>query len=508
MKFSRLGPVRLLLASGVAPLAAAAVAAGLVLSVAATAAPREDDLRATGERKQKSSEAAARQADEKKVEQPSPPPLAPGEWAAFVEPEEQIFPSLLVASATLREDDSTDDSDTAAKNGGKTRPARASASPSPSSPGGGDDNQKATPDDRHDDDKDHPPAPMILGDANSLVGVRLRLPADTRVPAHVRVELRENVLMETSVWEGDLTELDREYVLQPAVGYKFDALLAVRQAHPLNVSLRVSLDGRDLGQRGVTTWVHSLNDCLYAYQNPDDPDDFQDLAWMFAAYVNEDHPAVRALLREAREDDAVDGFDGYQSGEPGQVLRQVFALWNALQRRGIHYADIGATSSARESTWNMHVRFLDESLDDRQANCVDASVLLASVLRKIGLHAYLVLAPGHMFLGFDLDPDGKRRAYLETTLLGERDEELGKFAYDRTLERAAPRAVRRLPGWKSFHAALDSAGHDYRRNRKRYERDDDPEYQVIDVDAARRQGVLPIAHEGDQPRGKESSGGP
>ena len=462
-RFSRAGRIRPLLAPGLAVAALAVWVLG--------AARGQEGLPKVGQRKEKSPEATLREPDKKPAPKPKPA-LAAGEWSASVEPEGQIFPSLLVASATVK----PEEADAATENPDVEAAAEKPGAPRPQA-------------------KDEAPAPVLLGDANGLIGVRLRLPEGTRVPAHARVEVRENALMETSVWEGELTAADQEYAIQPPMAYKFDALLAVRQPHPLNVALRVAVDGRDLGQRGVTAWVHSLNDCLYAYQNPDDPDDFQDLAWMFAAYVNEDHPAVRTLLREAQAGGAVDGFDGYQSEEPGQVLRQVFALWNALNRRGIHYADIGATSSAKESTWNMHVRFLDESLDDRQANCVDGSVLLASVLRKIGLHPCLVLAPGHMYLGFDLDREGHDRAYLETTLLGTKDEDLDPFPYHKALEKASPRAVRRLPGWKSFHAALDSAGRDYRENRKKYESDDDPEYQVIDVDAARRQGVFPIAHE-------------
>ena len=460
-RFPRAGRVRLLLAPGLTLVALATWVLGM--------ARGQEGLPKVGQRKEKAPATALREPDKKPAPKPKPA-LAAGEWSASVEPEGQIFPSLLVASATVKpeEEDVTESLDAAADAKPGERP-------------------KA---------KDEALAPVPLGDANGLIGVRLRLPEGARVPAHARVEVRENALMETSVWEGDLTEKDQEYAIQPPMVYKFDALLAVRQPHPLNVALRVAVNGSDLGQRGVTAWVHSLNDCLYAYQNPDDPNDFQDLAWMFAAYVNEDHPAVRTLLREAQASGAVDGFDGYQSEEPGQVLRQVFALWSALHRRGLRYADIGATSSARESTWNMHVRFLDESLDDRQANCVDGSVLLASVLRKIGLHPCLVLAPGHMYLGFDLDREGHERAYLETTLLGNKDEDLDPFSYQKALEKAAPRAVRRLPGWKSFHAALDSAGRDYRENQQKYERDDDPEYQVIDVEAARRQGVFPIAHEG------------
>ena len=37
---------------------------------------------------------------------------------------------------------------------------------------------------------------------------------------------------------------------------------------------------------------------------------------------------------------------------------------------------------------------------DRSANCIDGSVLIASVLQRIGLRSFLVLVPGHAFVGF------------------------------------------------------------------------------------------------------------
>ena len=144
---------------------------------------------------------------------------------------------------------------------------------------------------------------------------------------------------------------------------------------------------------------------------------------MFAAYVNEDHPAIPGLLKEAQATEVVDGFDAYQSKDPGTILLQVFAVWEALRQHNIRYSDIGTTTDESTSLYTLHVRFIEEALSESHANCVDASTLLASVLRRMGIDTFLVMEPGHMFLGIYLDAEGKQSACLETTMLGDPDPE-------------------------------------------------------------------------------------
>ena len=391
--------------------------------------------------------------------------LKPGEWLPFVEPEKQIFPSLLLASATLK--DPLREEKTARK-------------------------AEVPADTRHLLPANHSAPvqmPETLGDENGLLGVVLISPADG---AHARVEVEENALVNTSVIEADLPEKGHEYHLLPHVAYKYDALNRVRQSHPIDVTFAVSVDGKNLGEQFVTARVHPINDCPYAYQNPDDPKDYVDIAWMFAAYVNEDHPAIPELLKEAQETGVVDGFDAYQSGDPGIVLLQVFAVWEALRQHNIHYSDIGTTTDESNSLYSLHIRFIEEALSESHANCVDASVLLASVLRRMGIDTFLVMEPGHMFLGVYLDRDGKQSACLETTMLGDPDP--SKFVENRALAKSATPAVKKLKGWRCFNNALDAATHEFRKHRLKYEKENDPDYDVVDITAARREGVAPVGY--------------
>ena len=113
---------------------------------------------------------------------------------------------------------------------------------------------------------------------------------------------------------------------------------------------------------------------------------------------------------------------------PDEVVAQVYAVWSVLRRRAVKYSNITTTPGPLERIACQHVRFVDDSITNAQANCVDGSVLLASVLRKIGVEPYLVKVPGHMYLAFSIAEieqpvgDGVARLThlfgLETTMVG------------------------------------------------------------------------------------------
>ena len=55
-------------------------------------------------------------------------------------------------------------------------------------------------------------------------------------------------------------------------------------------------------------------------------------------------------------------------------------------------------------------------LTTRQANCIDACVFFASILRKIGLRPVIVVEPCHAYLGYYTDAKRKNLQLLETTI--------------------------------------------------------------------------------------------
>ena len=183
--------------------------------------------------------------------------------------------------------------------------------------------------------------------------------------------------MADTVLEADLPIKGRVYRLAPRMNYKYDdALNRVRQSVPINVTFAVQVDGANLGERFLTARVHPINDCPYAYQNPDD-----------AKGLRGHRLDVRRLRERgsSRHPGPAQGSAGHRGGRRlrrlpeqrprGRSCLQVFAVWEALRQHNIRYSDIGTTTDESTSLYTLHVRFIEEALAESHANCVDASAL-------------------------------------------------------------------------------------------------------------------------------------
>ena len=313
-----------------------------------------------------------------------------------------------------------------------------------------------------------------LGDPNGLFGVSVIAP---RAGAKAVVELvSSSPLVNPGRAEVTLARKGKKYFIYPFLSYA-DAILLNHQPIPTTMTVRLWLDGVAQEERTARVVIASVNDCVHSFE---DDDDYYDTDWLYAAYVNENHPVVQQILREALATGEVSSFGGYQADARG-VRKQVKAVWQALRRRGIRYSSINRPSAKPEGVGVQHVRLLAEALATRQANCVEGSCLIASALYKIGLETSLVSLPEHMLVAVDLDPKGRETLYLETTMLDdstfEESAESGADQVAEALEQARKAAARKKAG----KAADD---------------DDEEAINFISIREMRRVGVLPIPDPG------------
>ena len=142
-----------------------------------------------------------------------------------------------------------------------------------------------------------------------------------------------------------------------------------------------------------------------------------------------------------------------------------------------------------DGVYSQFVRLFDESVTASQANCVDGSVLMAAILRKIGLRPTLVLMPGHMFLAVDIDDN--TTIGLETTMLGEKDLRTPAEATTSSLKKREEQ--KNKESWASFESAVSVGTDALKKNKKNFD-SDNLDYQMIDVGKAREKGILPIIY--------------
>jgi hypothetical protein len=329
----------------------------------------------------------------------------------------------------------------------------------------------------------------VLGDVHGSLGVTIKSPADN---ASVKVTIASDSILDSSVFAVTLPKKGVRYNVYPPTKYKYNALVRNKQTIPLTVTYRVELPGAAAEEQTVTATLRSINDCPMSYQ--DDKKNTIEVNFIFATYVNEDHPQVQEILREALDSGIVDSFAGYgDDAEPEDVLRQAYALWHVLSKRGVRYSNVTTTAGDSDRVDSQHVRLIDESIRSAQANCVDGSVLFASLLRKIGIEPFLAIEPEHVYVGFYLDEDGKQRVGLETTLLGAKpdaddDRQLKGFG------KVVDSKWEKTDSWAAFVAAVDVGSESLKKDKATFDSDKEAEYEIISIARARELGILPIPY--------------
>lgn len=255
-----------------------------------------------------------------------------------------------------------------------------------------------------------------LGNSKSGFAVKLE---NSKSDSKLRIELEESPFYNATVTEFTLKEQGKTYIVYPNVTWKYDALLENEQPKPVDISMKVFINDESLGSDSRTFSVRSIYECLLGYR--DENRKYHDTGIFFAAYVNEDHPMIDKVLREALDAKIVKSFQGYQGKNPKNVKNQVYAIWYALQKRNFKYSSISKTSLSSDMLFSQRVRTVGNSLESSQINCIDGSVLLASFLRAINIDPIIVRIPGHVFMGFYLDKEHTQKMFLETTFIGKID---------------------------------------------------------------------------------------
>ena len=201
--------------------------------------------------------------------------------------------------------------------------------------------------------------------------------------------------------------------VHPTLNWKYDRLSALRQSRPLDLSFTCYVNDEQVITKNLHTNMRTVNECPLSFQNKSQR---LDTRWLFAAYVNEDHPYIEQILSDILSQGIVQRITGYQNGAK-TAREQAFAVWYYALNRGIAYSSISCTSNPSSSTNVQHIRFFDQVYNSRQANCIDACVFFASILRKIGLRPVIFVEPCHAYLGYYTDnKTNSKIELLETTI--------------------------------------------------------------------------------------------
>ncbi|HEY0479266.1 MAG TPA: hypothetical protein VGD37_17225 [Kofleriaceae bacterium] len=150
-----------------------------------------------------------------------------------------------------------------------------------------------------------------------------------------------------------------------------------------------------------------------------------------AAWVTPNAPEIDAFITRAKAR-LTGGFSGMQR----DTLPQVKALFDELKAHGVTYVEDPRIFDERGQV--QRTRLPAEVLASTNAQCLEGTLLYASLLEAIGMHPVLVFKTGHAFLAWRPSKYDRTRSpfyFLETTMTG------GPATFEQAMEYATKNFV-------------------------------------------------------------------
>jgi len=180
----------------------------------------------------------------------------------------------------------------------------------------------------------------------------------------------------------------------------------------LNVLVE-DLDGAVEQHRTEPIWLLSRNSAPLYVRDPA-TGAWNNLTRYLGAFVTPNEPTIMHFLRKVAARHPQKQLFGYQPDRA--VEPQVRAIFEALKvDADVTYVNSTINFNPEQSARTQRVRLPRQSLQERQANCIDGVLLFASLLEAASLNPALVIIPGHALVAWETDKQSGYWEYLETT---------------------------------------------------------------------------------------------
>lgn len=123
------------------------------------------------------------------------------------------------------------------------------------------------------------------------------------------------------------------------------------------------------------------------------------------SFITPNHPSISSLILKAaaklKELSGSSSFHAYQTGSSNDVRLQVAAIYAALHDEGIVYRELPASYEVV----GQRITLPDQVLSTKLGNCIELTLLYASVLESVGINSGIVIQKGHAYLAVWLVDD-------------------------------------------------------------------------------------------------------
>ncbi|MDM8541145.1 AAA-like domain-containing protein [Desulfococcaceae bacterium HSG9] len=168
--------------------------------------------------------------------------------------------------------------------------------------------------------------------------------------------------------------------------------------------------------------LHAANTALLAIKN--EKGIIEDLADYLSVFViphTEEIEKAIKLAAERHPELCIVGYQGAMLNGRETVRSQANAIFNTLKKDyQLLYTNAPRNFGKEPKKYTQRVRLPHESImmNQSQANCIDGTVLFASLLENIGIEPLITIVKGHAFVGWRTWRGVNEYDFLETTMIG------------------------------------------------------------------------------------------
>jgi hypothetical protein len=249
-------------------------------------------------------------------------------------------------------------------------------------------------------------------------------------PRNVRIEVEIPGVTEKKVTTKMLLPGKKEVAeLTPPLRTDFP-IASLRAERPSQLSIKVSVGSESIYEKSYSITVLP-RDTLPMSQRID-ADLSSPTPGFIAAWVTPNAKQVDSFLNQAKK-----RIDGTFAGEQMATFPQVRAIWDELAAQGVSY--VMDPTVLADFGFAQRTRLPAEVLESKNAQCLEGTILFATLLEAIGLEPIIVRVPGHAFVGWKPNArDGAKPgdlAFVETTMVhNAKFEDAARVALARVIE--------------------------------------------------------------------------
>lgn len=143
------------------------------------------------------------------------------------------------------------------------------------------------------------------------------------------------------------------------------------------------------------------------------------------------------LLDEARANAIKyhsDNAFGHKTGTLNDIEKHVKALWDYLSKE-LNVRYLNQPFSSKNTANSQRVLLPEKTLKNKAGNCIDLTVLFASLLEGVGIFSIIFLTENHAFIGWGNSKKTNEMFFLETTMVGSGTFEDAKRSSEETFKK-------------------------------------------------------------------------